>query len=73
MKAYKDTYYFTTHATAKEYALGHGLRADRIIRYDRGYAVQFYESGPYAGPSTPTWDGIYYWDKPEIQAIMNPH
>lgn len=46
---HKKIFYFETHADAKEYALTHGFPIDRIIPYQRGWAIQLRKSGPYVG------------------------
>jgi hypothetical protein len=47
--AHKKVYYFETHGDAKEYAITHGFPIDRIIPYQRGWAIQLRKSGPYVG------------------------
>lgn len=39
--------YWPTFEAARAYANAHGLPTDRIIAYQRGYAIQRERSGPY--------------------------
>ena len=50
LKVFKGTYYFPDYQSARSYAQSQGLPTDRIISYERGWAVQLRVSGPYAGP-----------------------
>ena len=49
MKTRKDTYYFDTYDSARDWAVYNSWPITRIIEYSRGYAVQLHPSGPYAG------------------------
>ena len=51
-KISKGTYYFPTQKTARAWAEKSGWPTDRIIEYEKGYAVQSGKSGNYAGPDT---------------------
>jgi hypothetical protein len=46
---YKKIFYFETMHDAKAYALTHGFPVNRIIPYQRGWAIQLRVSGPYVG------------------------
>lgn len=48
---HKGIYYFPTFEAARAYAREHEHPTDRIIRYERGWAIQERVSGPYVGPS----------------------
>jgi len=52
MTAYKGVYYFPTRQLATAYAMANDWPVDRLIEYDRGWAVQLRISGPYVGPNT---------------------
>jgi hypothetical protein len=47
----KNILYWYTYQEARQIAQRHGFPADRIIEYGLGWAIQFYKSGPYVGPS----------------------
>ena len=49
MTIHKDIYYFSGYSEAKQYAVEHNHPTDRIINYERGWAIQLYVSGPYVG------------------------
>ena len=49
-KVFKDNYYFKTKKAAKAWADSNNWPTDRIISYERGWAVQAGKSGNYAGP-----------------------
>jgi len=49
---YKGITYFSTYESARDYAKTRGFPCDRIIGYNRGYAIQLMVSGPYVGPET---------------------
>ena len=51
MKTHKGIYYFAKWTAAYDYAKANGWPADRIISYDRGFAIQLRVSGPYVGPN----------------------
>ncbi len=53
-KTLKDIFYFSGYTTAKDYALDHSFPTDRIIGFNRGWAIQLRVSGPYVGPKTGT-------------------
>jgi len=50
VKIYKNIFYFKKFIIAREWAENNGWPIDRIIRYQRGWAIQFGKSGNYAGP-----------------------
>lgn len=50
MKMYKGIYYFETWQAARDYAIVYRHPTDRIIEYERGWAIQLRVSGPYVGP-----------------------
>jgi hypothetical protein len=43
----KETTYFKSYTDAANYAKAHNLPTDRILNFQRGWAIQFYVSGPY--------------------------
>ena len=47
-KVYKDVRYFKARDDAYAWANTFGLPITRIIKYDRGWAIQLRISGPYA-------------------------
>lgn len=49
-KTYKGVHYFKDEAAAKKWAGEHGWPTDRIVGYERGFAIQAGASGNYAGP-----------------------
>ena len=48
-KEFRNVYYFESFNDAISYALKHDYPTDRIIHYDRGWAIQLRVSGPYVG------------------------
>lgn len=48
-KAHKGIYYFPSYQEAKKYAIEHNHPSNRIIEYERGWAIQKRISGPYVG------------------------
>jgi hypothetical protein len=55
LKTHRGIYYWPTLVAARTWAVEHGWPTDRLIGYERGYAVQAYKSGYYAGPSNLTF------------------
>ena len=55
----KGVYYFKDRNEAKRWAEKNGWPTDRIISYDKGWAVQSGKSGNYAGPGEKSkgWEG----------------
>ena len=49
-RLYRGVFYFGARHNALRYALAQGYPTDRLIEYDRGYAIQGGVSGDYAGP-----------------------
>ena len=49
---HKGIYYFATYETARTYAQLCGYPTNRIIEYQRGWAIQLRVSGDYVGPNT---------------------
>ena len=49
MKTRKGIFYFDSYKSARDYAETHGHPTNRIIRYELGWAIQLYISGPYVG------------------------
>lgn len=49
-KVSKGIYYFKDYKVAEEWAKGNGWPTDRILHYQKGYAIQSGRSGNYAGP-----------------------
>ena len=49
-KTVKGVFYFKSEKEAKAWAEDNGWPTDRIVQYDRGYAIQSGKSGNYAGP-----------------------
>ena len=49
---YKGTYYFDDYNDAKKYAIANKFPTNRIIDYERGWAIQLKVSGGYVGPDT---------------------
>jgi hypothetical protein len=47
----KGTYYFRSYNAARAFAEEYAQPGYRLVCYMHGWAVQFYTSGPYAGPS----------------------
>lgn len=64
---HKGTYYFANHAGAQLFAQKHGYPTDRIIQYERGWAIQGGVSGDYAGPH-----GLKIGDWPNAVLKRNP-
>jgi hypothetical protein len=56
MKTHNGDYYFTSYEAAHAYAVGCGYPTDRIIPYERGWAIQWWKSGPYVGPESSPQD-----------------
>lgn len=50
MRQYKGIFYFKHYEDARKYAVEGGWPTDRLIWYQRGWAIQLYRSGPYVGP-----------------------
>lgn len=50
MKQHKGTFYFKYHEDALKYAIEGNWPTDRLIQYQRGWAIQLRRSGPYVGP-----------------------
>lgn len=46
-KLCRGIWYWPTFESARDFAREHGLPTDRIIAYQRGWAIQLYRSGPY--------------------------
>lgn len=55
MKTYKTVTYWKTFTDALNYALANDLPTDRIIKYQKGYAIQRYVSGPYYNEKAKKW------------------
>lgn len=51
---YRGTYYFADYSDAQKYAKDNNFPTNRIISYERGWAIQLRVSGPYVGPDTKT-------------------
>jgi hypothetical protein len=49
MTTHRGIYYFPSFSDAFRYAQQVGAPTDRIIAYERGYAIQLHVSGPYVG------------------------
>ncbi len=52
MTTHKGIFYFKDWSAAHGFAAAHALPLNRIICYQRGWAIQLRISGPYAGPDT---------------------
>jgi len=50
IKTSKGIFYFPSFQDARTYAKEHNFPTDRIIEYQKGWAIQFRKSGPYVGP-----------------------
>ena len=50
LTVHNGVFYFPTRERAVEWANANGWRTDRIMDYERGFAVQSGKSGNYAGP-----------------------
>ena len=48
---HKGIFYFPSYESAREFADSQGHPTDRIIAYERGWAIQLRKSGPYVGVS----------------------
>ncbi len=47
---HKGIFYFPTWQDAKVYAVSIFAPTDRILSFDKGWAIQWHKSGPYVGP-----------------------
>ena len=56
MKTHKGATYFPSFPIARDYAEEHGLPANRIIEYGRGWAIQLRVSGPYYNADKARWE-----------------
>jgi len=58
-KTHRDIFYFTSYNSAKKYAVENGHPTDRIIEYERGWAIQYGKSGGYVGnKNVSEWKGV---------------
>ena len=74
---HRDIFYFRSRQAAIQYARRYALPVDRIIEYQRGWAIQLRVSGPYAGNprQTPRWYAGRLADDPgvmEVKKVKRP-
>ena len=58
----KGVYYFPTRDAAIVFARSINAPTDRIIAYQRGYAIQWHKSGAYVGSDSLTHSGCAWCD-----------
>lgn len=54
VKTHRGIYYFPTWLAATLYAQSINAPTDRILSFQRGWAIQWHRMGPYVGPENLT-------------------